>query len=327
MKRVCITALALLLATGCTKKDENAPPKGESSADDVGYAMEYPDKVDDSVSDLSEGESDLDEGTAKFAEYPDKVKDPTDKDILGDVYRASDEAGRSEAYVKVARENEAIQDFMEEDGGAVGKKVAGGVQFTAKQQGCSADLGGAAAGALKRTVDKQLEERLKKANGAHRIIDDNEEALGKGNTGTLHTQADEIAHASYVAYIELPTKRAQLKAMMAERDKVISTLDAQIKKDKKTLDSADAGDGAKKAAEARIAELQASKDKLEQSKQAHRDALENLDKRIAEAQKKYDAALDALLDEVGGKSSSSKSSDADMNAEIRAKGSADAEAE
>jgi hypothetical protein len=324
-KRVCTGALALVLLAGCTKTDENAPPKGASSADDVGYALEYPEQVDDRVAALDEGEAEVDEETGKFESYPDKLKEPTDEELVADIYRAADEAGRSEAYVKVARENDAIAEFMAADDGLIGKKVAGGVQFTAKQQGCSADLGGAAAGALKRTVDKQLEERLKQANDAHRMIDENEETLGKNNVGTLHTQADEIAHASYVAYIELPTKRAELKAMMEQRSKVLSTLEDKIKEDQKVVDSSDASDAEKKDAEARITELQASKDKLEQNQQAHKDAMKDLDKRIAAVQKKYDAALDALLESVSD-SASKSDADAEGDAGGKVEGSVEVDA-
>ncbi len=309
--------LALLLTTACAKKDENAPPKGESSADDVGYALEYPEAVESSVTGLQKGETELDTETQKFDGYPDKLKDPTDKDKVGDVYRAADEAGRSEAYVKVARENKVIEDFMAEDDGMIGKKVAGGVQFTAQQGGCSADLGGAAAATLKRTVEKQLEERLKEANDAHRVIDENEEALGKENTGNLHTQADEIANASYVAYIELPTQRAELRSMMEQRSKVVSTIDAKIKEDQKTIDSADASDAKKKAAQKRIEELQKAKEKLEQSKQEHEAALKELDKRITDAQKKYDAAFDALLEKVRGKPSATAAAKAEGEASAK----------
>lgn len=279
--------------------------------------MEYPERVDASVQSVEQGEGRVSDETKKFASYPGSIKDPSDPETSADVYRAADEAGRSEAYVRAARDNDAVRSFMEADDGLIGKKVAGGVQFTAKQQGCSADLGGAAAGTLKRTVDMQLEERLKNANEAHRIIDENEEAVGKQNSAALHTQADEIAHASYVAYIELPSKRGELRALMAERDKVSSTLRAKIKADKAKVASATTSAADKKAAEARLVELEASQDKLEQGRQAHEALLKDLDKRVADAQKQYDTALDDLLEAVSGK----------PKASVEAEGAVDIKAE
>ena len=303
---------ALSLALGaCAKKDETAPPRGASSSAEVGYALEYPDRVDEAIADVGEGEQVVEEAASDFSTYSEKVKEPTDKEVLASVYRAADEAGRNQAYVEAAREKAVIEEFFAADDGMVGKKVAGGVDFMAKQEGCSAQLGGAAAGSLKRTVEKRLEEKMREANDAHRIIDENVEALGKDNVDVLHEQADTIAEASYVAYIELPTQRATLKAQLEERDRVIATLDAKIEEDQKVADSTDASDDEKKAAEARLTELKAAKDKLEQGKQAHQDALTGLDKRISDAQKKYDDAFDGLLDQVAALGESASSSGAD----------------
>ncbi len=323
MLRAYAAGLALALLVGCAKTDENAPPKGASSANDVGYALAFPDQVDASTTSLQESEADLATQTQAFAAYPDKIHKPQDPNVVADVYRAADEAGRSEGYVRIARDNEVVQDFMAEDQGMISKKVAGGVQFMAKQQGCGADLGGAAAGTLKRTVDKQLRERLNAANDAHRIIDENQAAVGKGNMATLHTQAQDIAHASYVAYMALPARRGQLRSMQSERSKVQRTLQAKIEEDEKMVASADVSAGDKKAAQARLAELEAAQDQLEQSQQAHEDALKDLDARIEAAQNQYDAALDELLEKFSDNTSQS-SSEADGDAKVD--GKLDAEA-
>ena len=293
-----------MFLTACEKQDANRPPETAPSTDQVTYAEEYPEQMSRVSGQLDEGQAKVTESSSKFTSYPPQIKDPSDRNIVAEVYRAADESGRSQAYVERARENEKMVEIMEENNGEIGKKVAGAVQYSAQQGGCSADLGSAAAGALKRTLDKRLEDRLKERNRAYEVIDRNEEALGKNNVETLKKQSDEIAQASYVANIKLPTKRAELNRLISERDQVASTIDRNIEEEKKLQAQEGISDSAKKASEKRVTELEKAKQALSEVQQYDAEQLKQLDDKVKQTKEAYKTAFDQLLKDTEGKSSS-----------------------
>jgi hypothetical protein len=103
--------------------------------------------------------------------------------------------------VEARREVDGARAFFDAEKDELLKKVAGAAQFAAKSKGCDMDVSGAVSHALKDTVEKRLVKRLREQSEAHVFIDRNQTALGKENVEKLLEQADEIAHASYLARV------------------------------------------------------------------------------------------------------------------------------
>jgi hypothetical protein len=275
-----VACLGLSPLAGCEKNDQNRPPEAQSSADHANYAEGYPERVDSVSGDIAKGQTKLNESASQFASYPGAVKDPTDYDVVVEVYKAADESGRSQAYVERAQENETVNKILDENNGEVTKKVAGAVQYTAQQGGCQAELGNAAAGAMKRTFEKRMEERMKEVNRGYEVIERNEDKLGENNVATLQKHSDDIASASYVANIQLPTRRSELRRLVEERSNVERTIDRQIEEENKLQADAGTSDKAKKASQPRVKDLDDAKQKLAASQKYETQQLEQLDKDI-----------------------------------------------
>ena len=295
-------AATLVLAVGCTNQDNNRPPEAASAANQSKYAEEYPEALETKTTDFDEGVGDVEKTSSSMPTYADELSEPTDYGKAKEVIETADQAGRSEAYVEAARERDAIVGFFEDDDRAVEKKIAGSIQYAAEQQGCK-NLGGAS-GAFKRTIEKELEQKMRDANEAHVLIDRYEDDLGKPNAEKLRKQADDIAEASYTAYIELPTKKYELERMIAEGDEAKRTLEDEIKREKKKIDDPDTKPERKKAAETHIAELEEKKSKLDEKLESARKREKKLEKQVKEAQDSYKKSLDQLLDAIEAKAKS-----------------------
>jgi hypothetical protein len=294
-----VAAAALTLAVGCTNQDNNRPPEAASAASQSRFAEEYPEALDKQSKGFDDDLGGVEKTSASMPGYADELSDPTDYDRAMDVIEAADQAGRSEPYVEAARQRDAIVAFFEDDDGAVNKKIAGAINYAAEQQGCK-NMGGAA-GAFKRTMEKELEQKMRDANEAHVLIDRYEEELGKANAEKLRKQADDIAEASYTAYIELPTRKYQLERMIAEGTDARATLNREIDDERKTIDDPKASADAKKRAESRIASLEDRKRTLDERLDVAREREKKLEQDVKMAQESYRRALDDLLDAIDKK--------------------------
>jgi len=309
--------VALVVALGaCEKQDQGAPPVPPSSADQITYAEEYPDEMSRVQTRIGDGGAEVNDKSAQFPGYADQIKDPTDWDVYRQVVEAADNSGQSAAYAERARENEAVEDMLEENDGEIRKKVASGVSYTAKEQGCSSDLGGAAAGAMKRAFEKRMEDRLKERNEAYRIIERHEEALGKPNIEPMKKQADDIARSSYIANVQLPTERAKLQRLIDERSQVEATIDDKIQEEKDFQAGEGVSDKAKKASNERITEMEEAKTALQNAQTYDAQQLADLDKQIQSAQDAHRKGLDDLLSKIGEKAGAAPPVEAEASATV-----------
>ncbi|MCA9622125.1 MAG: hypothetical protein KC731_24045 [Myxococcales bacterium] len=293
---------ALLLAlVGCEKQDGSVPPQAPSSAEDVRYAEDYPNVLTATRQRIDGGKAEVQEKSGQYGSYVGQIKEPTDWPVYHQVVEKADASGAGQGYAERAQENDAVAAIIEENDGEVRKKVASGVSYAAKQGGCNADLGGAAAGAMKRAFDQRMEDRLRERNEAHAVIDRYFDRLGKANEDTMRKQADDIARASYVARVQLPTARADLQRLIDERNAVGSTIDAAIEDEKAFQAEPGTSDKAKKASADRVADLEKAKAELEAAQTYDEAALEQLDDEIAASQAALDDALAALLEAIDAK--------------------------
>jgi chromosome segregation ATPase len=291
---LALVSLALI-ASACSRGGHEATVP--SSANQAGYAERYPTAVAVETQRLGEQEQQAQESFGKFAGYPDALKDPSWSHVSEVVTRA-DAAGKSADYARQAEQGRFVEEFFEEEKTELHRRVAGSVEYTAKQKGCNADLGGAAAGSMDKAVEKVLEKRLRQHNEAHRYIDDHEAELGKANVEKLREQADEISRASFLVYVGVHVTRRDLEAMVAEANEVTSTLDRTSEESNQILSDPNAAASTKKAAQVRLdAAERAVMEVDEQVKQAQA-ALEKIDERIRALQEQYEKALEELKKKI-----------------------------
>lgn len=289
-------ALAALLACAVTAACSNQKPAttATSSADQAGYAERYPNELSQTRARFIEHESRSGRVVQEFSTYPDALNDPSWSHVEAVVDRA-DQAGKSSTYADQHAENQAVEDFFSEEKTEINNRVAGAVNYTAKQKGVKADgLAGAAVHGLDKAVEKQLEERLRAHNEAHRFIDDNEEALGKANLEKLRTQADDISYVSYVVYVGIPQARDRLQSMIDEASGVRSTLQRTIDESNAIAADPSRSDAEKAAAQKRATAASEAQAKLDSEVQQAQHVLTELEERQKKLQQDYEAALDQL---------------------------------
>lgn len=284
-------ALSLLGPLGCLSQKN--PSVVVSSSGEPGYAARYPDELDGMLGKVDERQREARQATARFASYPDQLKDVKKDQALAVVERA-DEAGRSYAYVERAREAEQVQAFFRGEKEEINKKVGGAVQYAAKQKGASIDVYGTVGHSLGEAIDKQIEKRLRERNEAHAVIERYRVSLGKANAAALEKQADEISHASYILHVEAVTQKQLLEGMINEAPTVKKTADSFIQREKAFQAEAGRTDPEKKASEERIATMTRSKERIDASVEKARQALPNIDQQLKANQKEYADALAAL---------------------------------
>jgi methyl-accepting chemotaxis protein len=294
-KPVLIAAFVVCCAAACS--NQKPEPLYGSSSSQSGYAERYPESLGSARSRFSEQEGEAKQGSQDFATYPDQLNDPSWPDVLVVVEKA-DEAGRSAAYVERLQEVQHVQAFFKEEKDELGRRVGGAAQYAAKQKGCEVDAYGATTHALDKAVEKQLEERLRAYNEAHRYIEDHEEELGKPNIEKLEDQADDISYTSYLVHVGVKQSKAEIEEMVQEASDVQKTLDDTIEEAQKVQADANASPGRKKAAAARLEKAQAAKSRIDSEVQQAQQAIQELDQRMDQLKKEYDEALKQLKDKI-----------------------------
>ena len=125
--------------------------------------------------------------------------------------------------------------------------------------------------------------------------------LGKENAEKLRKDADEIAEASYIANIELPTRKYELERTIAAGNEAKSTLDREIAEADKVIDDPDTSDKKRKRTEERLAKLEEARGKIDDQLAQAQEKQKQLEQQVKDAQAEYKASLDALLQQIRDK--------------------------
>jgi hypothetical protein len=292
-------AIVTICATlaGCTKK-EVVEPQIASSSSLPGYATRYPQELGAARESFGQQEGAAEKLFGDFATFPDQLSNP-DWHTVSDVYDLADTDGRSNSYVERLEEDQAVTNFYSDEKGELKKKVGGAAQYALKEkQGCDADVASPAGAALDRGMEKQIEDRLHDRSAASSAIDHAEDALGKKNTDTLHTQADSIGLASYLTHVGVYRSKQKIDRMVDEASDVKKTLDRTVEDLNKLLTDPKTSDAKKKELTKELTTVQASQaaidSELEQAKSVKQGAEDRTKKLVAD----YDKAFGALKDNV-----------------------------
>lgn len=284
-------AVTLVLALGCSQKQ---PPLTASAGDQASYAERYPTKLTGVREAYADDETAARTNISELRALPDSVKAADYTHVKAVVERA-DATGRSADYSEAMLESESIRRFMEEEKDPLRQRVAGGVNYAAKQKNITEDLGGAAVHSMERGIDKQLEERLRTRGDAHRYIEEHEDELGRANLEVLEKHADRIARTSHIVHVRLELYRRELTELLGDASAAKSTLDNVIRENDAILLNASASKKKKDVAERRKASASAARNRIEIDVEQAERAKSEMEMRIQGIQKEYKEAFDALL--------------------------------
>lgn len=295
-KLLLCTALAGLTSLACSKE---APPLTAPSGDHPGYAEQYPTLLTTLRTRYQEDETKVHSALPELPKAGDKLGN-ADPATLVELFKLADETGKSGAYASSALEADTITRFWEEEKQPLHQKIAGAVAYAGKQKQCvkecSDDLGGVAAGASDRAVEKQLEERQQRLGEIHRFVEDHEDAIGKPNLETAEKEANAIAQLSHLAHVRLELYRRELESSLAEASDVKSTLERTIKESDAVLADESASKNRKALAEKRKAAAGDALVKHEAETDMSQRALEEMEQRQKKTASDYDQAFAALIE-------------------------------
>lgn len=279
----------------CTQQQ---PALYASAADQPAYAERYPAALGSTLNVYLTDEQQAQTLENGFAKYPDQLDKPS-WPAVEQVVTAADEAGRSGDLANGMAEAEAVRGFYAASKDSIHQKVAGSVDYAAKQKQCDAsELPGTAVGAMDRAIDQQVDESVRSHNAATRVIEDNQDALGKQNTDKLQKAADQIALASYIVHVRMPQTKRNLDASLGDASSVKSTLERDQEHAKAVLDDPKASKAAKMTADKRMAAASNALAALDPEIQDAKKQSEEMEKRTQAAQNAYDQAFDALVKEI-----------------------------
>jgi hypothetical protein len=230
-------------------------------------------------------------------------------DELESVVREADSAGRSQPYVDEALRQEDVDVLMSENKNAIRRRIAGSVAFAAKERAKQKEneclkeedvdaLAGSAAAATDRAVDRQLEQRLRSRNPAHRQLSLHADELGEARVNGLEPKVDSLTRASFVANVRLHLYRLELDDLLDQEKAVLSTLERDEAAGRATLAEQGLSKSYRLAIEDQVAKDEAARQAIPNEVTAGKAARADLASRAETLQKDYRALVDGLLAEL-----------------------------
>lgn len=292
-----VLALALgALALGCSSQKKTSEPL-PSSADDPSYAVEYPNELAQVRGQLEDADA---SATSTTAELPSREAgiDPENSRLGVDVVKAADESGRSRAFAEKSDESARFHRFLEEEKEPLRQQVAGSVRYAIKDSGAGDKTvdtaSNAAASGMQRALDKQLGEHDRSANRAHRLLEEHEADLDKADLEHLQKLADDVARTSHVVHVVLPRAKERIDDLLAEKDSVKKSLEADIEKEKKVSSDEGASKKRKELADKRIGKANEALGALDAEATGLTEYAQNLERRQKDLERQYEDARDQL---------------------------------
>ncbi|HKY36334.1 MAG TPA: hypothetical protein VJN18_10370 [Polyangiaceae bacterium] len=305
-KLVLCAALIGLLASACSQEP---PPLTASSGEQPSYAEHYPARLTTLRTGFASDEAKVQAALPELQPAADKLNS-ADPATLAELFKLADTTGKSSAYASSALEAETIASFWEEEKQPLHQKIGGAVAYAGGQKECSKEcsdhLGGVAAGASDRAVEKQLEERAQRLGELHRFVEDHEEQLGKPNLENAEKQASAIALLSHIVHVRLELYHRELQASLSDASDVKSTLERIEKESDAVLADPKASKNKRALAEKRKADASAARTSLTAELDLAQGALDQMEQRNKKVADDYDKDFEALIDSLEQKAKAKK---------------------
>lgn len=286
--------LAITIGCGAAKPE----PEIASSAAHPTYAASFPDAVQGSAKRFTESETEARRIEAEMKRYPDQAKG-VDAARLRAAYDAAEASGKSQAFVDRMHNVEGATAFFAANGDKITRKVAGSAQFVAKQKSCDVDVSGAAAHALKESVDEQVEASLRERNEGHVLVDRWRAGLPKDTAAALDRQTDDLAFGSYLVHVAMVEEKLRLRRMVDEVEQVKKTADDYVAAERAWQAEGGRTDVDKKASEERIAAMTRARGRLDAAATEAKSVADGVDRRLTDAVTAWDQAMEELRKELG----------------------------
>jgi len=290
------TSFSLLTALGCSKQP---PPLTAPSGEQPSYAEQYPTRLNTLRTRFATDEAKVQAALPQLEPSAQKLGN-ADPETVKQLFELADAEGKSSAYADQALEAETVSRFWDEEKQPLHQKIGGAVSYAGKQKECSKecsdDLGGVAAGASDRAVEKQLEERQARLGEIHRFVEEHEDALGKPNLDAAEKQANAIAQLSHLTHVRLELYRRELEGSLNEASDVRSTLDRTVKESDAVLADSKASKSRRALAEKRKASASAARAALDGEVEQAKAALKDMEQREKKLNTDYEQSFDALTD-------------------------------
>ncbi len=291
----------LALALACSRQSQ---PVTQASGEHPAYAEHYPARLTELRSRFAKDEARV---RAALPELPAATQklEKSDPATLAELLELASAEGKSSAFASQALEAETVTRFWDEERQQLHQKIAGAVVYAGKQKSCakecSDDLGGVAAFASDRAVDKQLEERQQRLGEIHRFVEDHEEQLTKAHADTAEKQANVIARLSHLTYVRLELYRRELEASLDEAGAVRTTLDRTQRESDAVLADPKTPKARRAVAEKRKASAFAARAAVDTEVEQGQKALDDMALRQNKLAADYEKAFDALIDGLEAK--------------------------
>lgn len=294
---VALVAVASSQLLGCEQKEAQTP---QTSSSQGSYAAAFPDRLTHESKTIRAEEAKAKETMGAMPKVPDGLNNPN-WDVVLEVVEASDKAGRDGGYADAAKSTDQVRVFFDEEKDPLVRKAGGSAQYVVKEKGCDADVYGAVATGLKDGVDDRIQARLRAKNDAFIIIDRNRDALGKQNATAMENAADKIAETSYFVHVDLPEQKQRIDHDLGEVSSMKSALQDLVKDEQEFASKAKLKPEDQKASDARIKGWQSEIQAMDGIEADAKTNAQDLEQRIEQLSKDYDAALSALKDNIKAK--------------------------
>jgi hypothetical protein len=303
---------AAISVTACHRPPVLTTPESDQAA----YAALYPERLRDARTRFTEDEAEARKSFDPLRALPSSAS-VENADELEQLVRRADAAGRSQHYVDEALRQEEVAALMQENKGAIRRRVAGSVAATAKdlskkeEKACLVEedinaLAGSAATGTDRAVNRQLESRLRARNPAHQYLRAHADELGEQRVATLERQVDNLSRASFLSNVRLALYRIELEDLLDQQQAVRTTLTRDEAEGRAALGGEGLSKSHRLAIEEQVARDEAARGALDSEVQASQAAAEELEAKAQALQKDYQAMLDVMLGELERKQTSAE---------------------
>lgn len=268
-----------------------------SSARLGGYAVAFPSEVGRWLTAFEAHKAELAEIIARLGADRDALMDPRALAIVPELIEAADSSGKSYAYVERARQAEGVSNFLDAEGGEVANRIAVANQATAKEASCEVNLSRSTATAVRSSVARQLDERIREVNEAIFLIERHRIPLTRADVQALSKLADDVARASYLANVRIADDAVLLRRLAAEAEMVKRTANGVVSAETTLQADTSRTDPEKAASAARMDAATRSSGEVDERVATVRDldADPGLHVQVATARFEYTAALKALV--------------------------------
>jgi len=288
----CAPCLGLF---GCEKN--TLPPLMGSSAGQSVYAVSYPDKLGALRGDFASQENRIGQLKGEISTFADGIETGAWEHVI-ELYELSEEDGRTEDFAERFDQNDQVATFFDDEKEKLTQSVAGNVGYVAKQKECKDpnEIAGTAVVSMKKSVDKQLTERLRSHGEASVYLLSHTEALGPKATEKLRDQIDKLSELAYLAHVGLERTRRRLQTMLEQSSEIRSTLERVSESADRLVADETQPPGDRKAAEVRSKLARASLAKLDSEVSQARTVSEQWETKHPKLRDEVDQAFEALIE-------------------------------